>query len=114
MSDHPYSLLIIGGFGSGNINALLNPISHRPDVDKICSYAKVPTQLLINNAKVQASKVFIKCFNNIDDIYENIEEHNPAKECKILLVFDDLIAGMFSVKTSRNNNYNNNEYNYEL
>ena len=28
----------------------------------------------------------------MDDIYKNIEECNPNKKCKILIVFDDLIA----------------------
>ena len=32
----------------------------------------------------------------MDDIYENIEEYNPNKKCKILIVFDDMIAHMLS------------------
>ena len=28
----------------------------------------------------------------MDDIYENIGEDNPNEECKILFVFDDVIA----------------------
>ena len=50
--DHPYRILIIGGSGSGKTNALLNLISHEPDMDKIYLYAKDPYeakyQLLIN------------------------------------------------------------------
>ena len=34
----------------------------------------------------------------MDDIYENIEEYNPNKEHKILIVFDDRIAHMRSNK----------------
>ena len=30
------------------------------------------------------------------DTYKNIEEYNPNKKRKILIVFDDLIAGMLS------------------
>ena len=30
----------------------------------------------------------------MDDIYKNIEEYNPNKKCKILIVFDDMIADM--------------------
>ena len=37
----------------------------------------------------------------MDDIYKNIEEHNPNKEHKILIVFDDIIADVF----------NNNKFN---
>ena len=32
------------------------------------------------------------------DIYKNIEEHNPNKKRKILIVFDDMIADMLSNK----------------
>ena len=32
----------------------------------------------------------------MDDIYKNIEENNPNKKQKILIVFDDLIADMLS------------------
>ena len=34
----------------------------------------------------------------MDDIYKNIEEYNPNKERKILIVFDDLIADMLNNK----------------
>ena len=32
--DHSYQLLIIGGFGSWKINALLNLINHQQNIDK--------------------------------------------------------------------------------
>ena len=34
----------------------------------------------------------------MDDIYKNIEEYNPNKKCKILIVFDDMIADILSNK----------------
>ena len=34
----------------------------------------------------------------MDDIYENMEECNPNKERKILIVFNDMIADMHSNK----------------
>ena len=34
----------------------------------------------------------------MDDIYKNIEECNPNKKCKILIVFHDMIADMLSNK----------------
>ena len=34
----------------------------------------------------------------MDDIYKNIEEYNPNKKRKILIVFDDTIADMLSNK----------------
>ena len=41
--DHPYRMLIIGGFGSGKTNALLNLIKKQDSdslIDKIYVYAK--------------------------------------------------------------------------
>ena len=34
----------------------------------------------------------------MDDIYKNIEEYNPNKKHKILVVLDDMIADMLSNK----------------
>ena len=34
----------------------------------------------------------------MQDVYKNIEEHNPGKEQKILIVFDDIIADMINNK----------------
>ena len=34
----------------------------------------------------------------MDDIYKNIEEYNPNKNCKILIIFDEIIVDMFSNK----------------
>ena len=38
--DHPYSILIIGGSGSGKTNTLLNLINEQRDTDNISLYAK--------------------------------------------------------------------------
>ena len=46
--DHPYRILIIGGSGSGETDALLNLINNRPDIDKIYLYAKDPYEENIN------------------------------------------------------------------
>ena len=37
--DHLDRVLIIGGFGSRETNALLNLIGHRDDIDKVYLYA---------------------------------------------------------------------------
>ena len=34
----------------------------------------------------------------MDDIHKNIEEYNPNKKRKILIAFDDMIAGKLSNK----------------
>ena len=43
----------------------------------------------------------------MDDIYENIEECNPNKKCKILMVLYDMVADMLNDK-----NLNGNWINY--
>ena len=34
--------------------------------------------------------------NDMQDVYKNIEDYNPIKKCKILIVFDDMIADKIS------------------
>ena len=43
-------------------------------------------------------KASIEYSNDMDDIYKNIEEYNPNKKRKILIVFDDMIPDMLSNK----------------
>ena len=106
--DHPYRILIIGGSGSGKTNALLNLINNQPDIDKIYLYAKDPYeakyQYLINkHEKVGLNhfddpKAFMEYSNNMQDVYKNIEDYNPIKKRKLLIVFDDMIADMINNK----------------
>ena len=106
--DHPYRILIIGGSGSGKTNALLNLINNQPDVDKIYFYAKDPYeakyQYLINKREkvgldhFDDPKAFIEYSNDIQDVYKNIEDYNPRKNRKVLIVFDDMIADMINKK----------------
>ena len=42
------------------------------------------------------SEAFTEYSNIMDDIYKNIEEYNANKKCRILIVFDDMIANMLS------------------
>ena len=44
------------------------------------------------------SKAFVEFSYDMDYIYNNIEEYRPNKKRKILIVFDDVIATMFSNK----------------
>ena len=106
--DHPYRILIIGGSGSGKTNTLLNLINNQPDIDKIYLYAKDPYedkyQYLINKRKgvginhFNEPKAFIEYSNDMHDVYNNINDYNPDKENKILIVFDDMIADMINNK----------------
>ena len=69
-------------------------------------YAKDPYeakyQYLINiHEKVDIDhfddhKAFIEYSNDMHDVYKNIDEYNPDKENKILIVFDDMIADMIN------------------
>ena len=106
--DHPYRILIIGGSGSGKTNALLNLIKEQDDIDKIYLYAKgfsePKYQFLIKKREDVGIKycnypnAFIECSNTMDDFYENIDDYNPSRKRKILIVFDDMIAEIMSNK----------------
>ena len=41
---------------------------------------------------------FIECSNTMNDLYENIDDYNPNRKRKILIVFDDMIADIMSNK----------------
>ena len=43
-------------------------------------------------------KAFIEYSNDMHDVYKNIDEYNPNKENKILIVFDDMIADIIHNK----------------
>ena len=96
--DHPYRILIIGGSGTGKTNALLNLISNQQDIDKIYLFVKDhyedKYQYLINKREyvgiyhLNDPKVFIEYSNDMHDVYENIDNYNPDKENKILIVLD--------------------------
>ena len=43
-------------------------------------------------------KAFIEYSHDMCDVYKNIDEYNIDKECKILIVFDDLIADIIKNK----------------
>ena len=100
--------MIIGGSGSGKTNALLNLINEQNDIDKIYLYAKDLSEpkyeYLIKNRKnagikhLNDSNAFIECSNTMDDVYENIDDYNPSRKRKILIVFDDMIADIMTNK----------------
>ena len=102
--DHPYRILIIDGSGSGKTNALLNLINNQLDIEKIYLYAKDPYeskyQYLINKREkvglghFDDHKTFIEYSNDIQDVYKNIDDYNPGKKRKVLIIFDDMIADM--------------------
>ena len=94
---------MIGGSRSGKTNALLNLIKHQhPDINEIYLYIKDPLeskyQLLINRRKkveiknLRNPKAFIDYSQTTDDVDENLEDYNPTKKRRVLIIFDDMIA----------------------
>ena len=106
--DHPYRILKIGGSGPGKTNALLNLIKEQDDIDKIYLYAKDLSEpkyeFLIKKREDAGTKhfshpnAFIECSNTMDDVYENINDYNPIRKRKKLIVFDDMIADIMTNK----------------
>ena len=83
-------------------------INSQLDIDKIHLYAKDPYerkyQYLINKREkvgldhFKDPKAFMEYSNDMQDVYKNIEDYNPGKKRKILIVFDDMIADMINNK----------------
>ena len=81
---------------------MLSLISQQDDIDKIYLYVKdlseTKYEFLIKKREDARTKhlndlsAFIECSNTMDDIYENIDDYNPSRKRKVLLVFDDMIA----------------------
>ena len=84
LPDYLYRSLIIGGSGSGKINALLNLIKEQDDIDKIYLYAKDLSEpkyeFLIKKREAAGIKyfndlnAFIECSNTVDGVYKNIDD----------------------------------------
>ena len=109
--DHPYRMLIIGGSGSAKTNILLNLIKEQDSknlIDKIYLYAKDLNEpkyhFLIKKREdvgikhLNDPKAFIEYSVYMDDIYSNIDDYNPNRKRKILIVFDDIIADIMTNK----------------
>ena len=58
-------------------------------IDKIYLYAKPDP------------KAFIECINTMDDVYNNINDYNPKRNRKILILFDDMIADIMTNNKSQ-------------
>ena len=88
-------------------NVLLGLIENQPYIDKIYLYAKDPHeakyQYLISKREgvgidhLNDPKAFIEYSNDMHDVYKNIDEYNPDKENKILVVFG-MIADVINNK----------------
>ena len=52
----------------------------------------------VGNDVLKDPKAFIEYSQIIDEFYENLEDYNPTKKKRVLVVFDDMIADMESNK----------------
>ena len=87
---------------SGKINTLRHLINNLHPIDKIYLYAKDLTEpkyeFLINKREQAGIKnlnypnAFIEYSNDMNDVYENINNYNKNRDKKVLIVFDDMIA----------------------
>ena len=106
--DHSYRTLIIGGSGSGKTNALISLVNEQDDIDKIYLYARDLSEpkyesLIKKHENVEIKHLnnpnaFIECSNTMDDVYKNINDYNPIRKRKKLIVFDDMIADIMTNK----------------
>ena len=81
---------------------------HQDDIDKMYLYAKDLSepkyQFLIKKREDAGIKhlndpnAFIECSNTMDDVYENIDDYNPNRKWKVLIVFDEMIADITTNK----------------
>ena len=104
--DHPYRMLIIGSSGSRKTNALLNLIKEQSDTDKIYLYAKdlsepkyeffIKKREDVGIKHFNDPNAFIECSSTMVDIYGNIDDYNPNRKRKNLIVFDDMIADIMT------------------
>ena len=84
----------------------MNLINNQPDIDKIYLYAKDPYeakyQYLINKREKVGSdhfddpKASMEYSDDMHDVYKNIEDYNPGKNRKVLIIFDGMIADMIN------------------
>ena len=100
--------MIIGGSGSGKTNTLLNLINEQNDIDKIYLYARDLNEpkykILIKKREDAGIKhlndpnAFIECSNTMNDVYENINDYNPIRKRKKIIIFDDMISNIMGNK----------------
>ena len=86
------------------INLIKKQLDHV--IDKIYLYARdlnePKYQFLIKKCENSGIKhynnpnAFIECSHTMDDVYENINDYNPIKKRKKLIVFDDMITDVMT------------------
>ena len=103
-------MIIIGGSWSGKTNSLFHLIKEQDSdnfIDKIYLYSRD-----LNKKKYQFlswredagikhlndRRAFIEYLQSTHDVYNNIDDYNPSRKRKVLIVFDDMIADIMTYK----------------
>ena len=104
-----FRMLIIAPSGSGKTNTLLHVINNLNPIDKIYLYGKdlsEPKYEFLINKREQAGiknlnepHAFIEYSNDMDDVFDDINNYNKNRDKKVLIVFDGMIADIMSSKT---------------
>ena len=104
----PFRMLIIGPSASGKTNTLLHLINNFHPIDQRYLYAKDTDekkyQFLINKREQAGIKnlndrhAFIEYSNDMDNVFDNINNYNKNRDKKVLIIFDTIADIMRSEK----------------
>ena len=109
--DHPFKILIVSSSGSGKTNVLLYLITQKHLVIRFICIIRIYLSIAINSSStsmtmlakdIKNPKTFTDCLENVNDVYKIVEEYNPERKRKVLIVFDDIIADKVIIKSSSN------------
>ena len=81
-------------------------MKEQDNIDKIYLHAKDLSEskyefLIKKHADVGTNdfndpNAYIECSNTMNDVYENIDDYNPSRKRRMLIIFDDRIADIMS------------------
>ena len=106
----PYRMLMIVPTASGKTNALFYLIQQDNNnlIDKIYYYIKDlddPKYKFLLAKRKQAGiknlnghNAFIEYWKSMDNVYDNIDDYNPKRKRKVLIVFDGKIVDIMTNK----------------
>ena len=87
---------------------IVNLINEQHNIDKIYLYARdlskpkydyfIKKRENVGIKHLNNPKAFIECSNTMDDVYKNINDYNPIRKRKKMIVFDDMIADIITNK----------------
>ena len=72
--DHPYRIIIIGGFESSKTNALINFINEQRDLSEPKYKYLIKKREEAGIKHLNNPNALIECSNTMDDVYDNIND----------------------------------------